>query len=222
MRFYHEILRQADLDSPVVAVFIFPNEHARNEIRHTAEIVFIRQNEQHTVVVFPSERFLRNARSKPFYIVASYRFVVLIRRAANRLSELFRRKRNDFFVVAAAFEKINFRVISYGQFIAKFLRITLQVRNLPRRFYFVVEHKVGKARILAVFGHSEHAAHARPFNKRVARHLDFRIADFRFYICGILFLSPLFRRFLRFKAVSALLPIARFGVVADCHNVVFV
>ena len=175
LRFYHEILRQADLDSSVVAVFIFPDEHARNEIRHTAEIVLVRQNEQHTVVVFPSERFLRNARSKPFRIVVSARFVVLIRRAAHSLFELFRSKRNDFFVVTAAFKKINLRVISYGQFVAKFLRIAFQVRNLPRRFDFVVEHKVGKARILAVFGHSEHAAHARPFNKRVARHFDFRI-----------------------------------------------
>ena len=125
LRFYHEILWQADLDSSVVAIFIFPDEHARNEIRHTAEIVLVRQNEQHAVVVFPSERFLRDARSKPFRIVASPRFVVLIRRAVYSLFKLFRGKRNDFFVVAAAFENIDLRVIPYGQFVAEFLRIAL-------------------------------------------------------------------------------------------------
>ena len=125
LRFYHKILRQADLDSSVITVFIFPDEHARNEIRHTAEIVLIRQNEQHTVVVFSSERFLRNARSKPLRIIVSACFVVLIRRAANSLFELFRGKRNDFFVVAAAFENIDRRVISYGQFVTEFLRIAL-------------------------------------------------------------------------------------------------
>jgi len=63
--------------------------------------------------------------SKPFRIVASARFIVLIRRAAHSLFELFRRKRNDFFVVAAAFENIDLRVISYEQFVAEFLRIAL-------------------------------------------------------------------------------------------------
>ena len=131
LRFYYKILRQTDFDSSVVAVFVFADERARNEIRHTAELVLIRQNEQHTVFIFPSERFLRNTRSKPHRTVASVRFVVLIRCAVHCLSELFCRKRNNFFVVAAAFEKVYFRVFFYGQFIAKFSCVALHIHELP-------------------------------------------------------------------------------------------
>ena len=99
------------------------------------------------------------------------------------------------------------------------------VRNLTRRFDFIVENEVSISRVFTVFRHSEYASHVRLLDESVVCHIDFYVFDFRFFrhfSRKIFLLPPMFRFFLRRETVSALFPFARIRMIPDRHRIIAV
>ena len=122
LRLYGKIFGQTNENTSVVACLIFSDKSARNEVGKSAEVLFIRHYEQYAVIIFFSERFLRNARIKPLFIGVALRFVVLVRRAVHRFYKLFGGK-HDSVLVVALLAKFDFLFGTHRKLIAKFTAV---------------------------------------------------------------------------------------------------